>query len=99
MVDPYRQPADKPTSVARSGHRWEKIGESEVHTRDGATGKTTKKIESLWVCERCGSETVLAQNTNPEAEPVLYSSEPLELDGTTINNPEIPPCDEVLAKG
>jgi len=99
MADPSQIPADKSTSVTRAGHQWDKIGESEIRTRDSTTGKTTNKTQSMWVCGRCGSETLLDKDANPETEPVLYSSEPIELDGTTIHNPEIPPCDEVLAKG
>jgi hypothetical protein len=82
----------------RSGHKWERIGESEVRTRDSATGKTTKKTEVLWVCEKCSSETVLDSGKDPERESTLYSREPMELDGTTINEPEIPSCDVVIAK-
>lgn len=80
------------------GHKWEKMGESDVMTHDTATGKRTKKTQSLWVCENCGSETLIDGGKHPDQMDVLYSTQPIELDGTTIQEPEILPCDEVRAK-
>ncbi|MGH6878814.1 MAG: hypothetical protein ACREHV_15750 [Rhizomicrobium sp.] len=79
------------------GHVWEKIGESEVTSRVQG-GPMTKKVQCMWVCDQCGSETLIDGPDAPETKPELYGIEPLELDGTTIQNPVIPSCAEVIAR-
>ncbi len=105
MDAPYRtpaevpeQPAPKPEPSPKTGHLWDKVGESEVRTHDAATGIWTKKTQSLWVCEKCGAETMIDGSDHPDSKDVLYAMEPLELDGTIIADPEIPHCDVVQAK-
>lgn len=96
MADPYRTQAEVPKADTPAGHQWEKVGESEVRTHDTATGVRAKKTQTLWVCQRCGSETIIDGQDHPDTKSVLYASEPLELDGTTILEPEIPSCDEAM---
>ena len=100
MDSPYRAPAEvKPEPhESKTGHEWEKVGESEVRTHDAATGIRTKKTQSLWVCNKCGAETMIDGSDHPDSKDVLYAMEPIELDGTTVLDPEIPDCATVLAE-
>jgi hypothetical protein len=75
-------------------HIWMEVGESEVQTHDTATGIRTKKIQVMWECENCGAKTIIAKGLNPVKQPKLYSMEPLELNGTTVWEPEIPNCEK-----
>jgi hypothetical protein len=71
------------------GHVWEKVSSSEV----SATGMRTK-TQDLWVCVRCLQSTIVDSGQEPERMKELYSLIPLELDGTTIQEPPIASCDE-----
>ncbi len=84
------------SDIKHTGHDWQKISESEVTTKE--RGKVIRKVnQAMWICDNCSAATLIdtpagEESRHPNSMKVLYGMEPQEIDGVTILEPEIGPC-------
>jgi len=79
-----------------NGHNWIKTIESGV--RSTIEGVTTTKKQWLIICTRCGVASKIDYNQVIGPSTELYSIDPLELDGTIIDEPIIEACDTEIVR-
>ncbi len=84
--------------IKHTGHQWQALGESEVTTKEN--GKLIRKVNQvMWICDNCSVVTLIntpvgIPSTHPNDVPVIYGTEPKEVDGVVIMEPEIGSCGE-----